>query len=68
MELPRGDIDPRPNAKRLLDHGAVVQARVVLRVRDGQGAAADEVRGQAGVGVGWVVCVAAVARQEKGYG
>lgn len=58
MDLPRRDIDPRPHAVRLLDHLAIVQFRVVLRVRDGQGAAADEVGGDAGVGVGWVVCVA----------
>lgn len=58
MQFPRRDIDPRPGTKRLLLDDPAVQGVVVFRVRDGHGAAADEVGCNARVGVGWVVCVA----------
>jgi hypothetical protein len=55
MYPPRRDIDPIPDTESLL-------ARTLIqRVRDGKGAAADEMGCHAAVGVGWVVCVSTLA-------
>jgi hypothetical protein len=51
MDLPRRDIDPRSNTKRLL--GRVL----IARVRNGQCAAPNEVSCQTTVGVRLVMCV-----------
>ena len=55
MHPTRRDIDPSPEIESLLTR------MLILRVRDGEGTAADEVGGQTAVGVRCVVCVSTLA-------